>query len=92
MGLPGNSPVIVIVYTKIEQNIQHESKTEQREVQSIFFASNPVLYGPIDTKNIKRLNQQVQKKQKCQVCYELPFQIFRLLFYFTNVKESGFLV
>jgi hypothetical protein len=49
--------------SNIEQNIEQKREIEKGEIHSIGFVAHKVLYGAVDTKNPKRLYEQVEGKQ-----------------------------
>ncbi len=63
MLMLGYVPVIEIGDAKVKDYVEQEWKIENDEVHSIIFKPHLVLHSSIDTKNPKRLYQQVKREE-----------------------------
>ena len=66
--------VVEILNPEIVQDLKNISEVEQREVQPVVFA-HAVLHRQVDTKNKKRLYQQVDKDEDDDVEDEFAVQV-----------------
>ena len=64
--MPAHMPVIEVLNTEIVQYLEDIGKIEQRKIGSVCLA-HLVLHRQIDPENKKRLYQQVDKDQECDI-------------------------
>ena len=50
----GNIAVVIIGNSQVEQNIQDHGKVKQGKIQTKALVANKVLYGAVNSENIKR--------------------------------------
>jgi hypothetical protein len=71
---PRNCPVIVIIDTQIQKNIQDKSKIEQGEVKAVHFLSDPVLHSHLNTEEPEWFDKQIQDDEQGQIGDKSLFQ------------------
>ena len=81
--MPGDFFTNKIFNSQIKKNLKDEGKTEKREIVSVNLSTNSVLNHTINTKNIKRFNNDIQYDEKAKICNKFPFQTS--VFTLTNV-------
>ena len=79
--IPGNSPVVEVIDTQIQQDIQDKCKIEKREVETVHLFTYPVLYPYLDSEKPEGFDQEVQEDQKSQVGDEALFQTGLKIFF-----------
>ena len=72
--VPGDGPVIEIIYPHVEQYIEDKGKIEKREVKTIYLFTHTILDAHFNAKKPKWFDQKVKKDQQNQVCDESFFQ------------------
>ena len=70
----GNVSVIVILDAEIIDDLQKISEIKEREIKAVGFFSDHILDDPVDSKNIKGLDQQIDCNQKSNIDEKFSFQ------------------
>lgn len=71
----GNILIVEVGNTEIEKDIEKEGKIKERDVVTIDLCSYSNLNIPVNTKNPKRLDQQVEGQNKEEVGYKLALHV-----------------
>lgn len=71
MSILGNVSVIEVGDAKIEKDIEQKAEIEYSEIKTKILRTNHILHSPVDTKNPKWLNEQIEQQEQTQVSNKL---------------------
>ncbi len=68
-------PIIVILNPEVVDDLQEVGEVEKGEINAITFLPHRILHDPINPKQIKGFDQQIDRNQKSNVDEKFPVQM-----------------
>lgn len=63
----GNVSIVEIGNAHVKNNLKNEGKIENGEIETIFCRTDHILHGSVNSKNPKRLYEEIEKKKKDKI-------------------------